>query len=213
MKLTALEIKQQTFERSFRGYDVAEVNAFLSIVSNEWENLVTRNKELERELNQMKEKVEHYQRVEEALHETLQTAKESAEQRVDGARKEARTKIEKAEMEAESMLREARQQRQQVRQSILRLLDRRDEIIRGIRSYLELAQESLDQFSKDESGTFTLPKGEAKEHPTELEQRLQEEPLLESANQSQSEETHQRSHRQSLAPGAEDMDDIIDEIE
>ena len=213
MKLTALEIKQQTFERSFRGYDVAEVNAFLSIVSNEWENLVSRNKELERETAQLKEKLDHYQRVEEALHETLQTAKESAEQRVDGARKEARSKIEKAEMEAESMLREARQQRQQVRQSILRLLDRREEIIRGIRSYLELAQESLSQFSKDETGTFSLPSDEKQEKPTDLEQRIQAHKITGGEEDAGGEVESPPRPRQSIAPGAEDVDEIIDELD
>jgi len=157
MKLTALEIKQQEFDKSFRGYDKAEVQAFLNLVSNEWEHLVTKNRELEDRIDELEEKLKHYERVEEALHETLQTAKESAEQKLTGARKDARNKIEKAEMEAESIIREATQQRQQVRQSIIRLLDRRKEIIGGIRSYLEMAQESLEQFSKDEAALFDLP--------------------------------------------------------
>lgn len=157
MKLTALEIKQQEFDKSLRGYDKDEVQAFLNLMSNEWEHMVAKNRELEKRIDELEEKLKHYERVEEALHETLQTAKESAEQKLSGARKDARNKIEKAEMEAESIIREATQQRQQVRQSIIRLLDRRKEIIGGIRSYLEMAQESLEQFSKDEAALFDLP--------------------------------------------------------
>lgn len=207
MKLTALEIKQQEFEKSLRGYDKAEVQAFLNLMSNEWEHLVARNRELEDKIDDLEEKLKHYERVEEALHETLQTAKESAEQKLSGARKDARNKIEKAEMEAESIIREATQQRQQVRQSIIRLLDRRKEIIGGIRSYLELAQESLDQFSKDEAALFDLPEDEDK-FSQKLNERAQrrKEKLLE-------EDVEFEEEPQALPPGAENVDDIIDELD
>ena len=209
MKLTALEIKQQEFEKSLRGYDKAEVQAFLNLVSNEWEHLVTKNRELEDRIDELEEKLKHYERVEEALHETLQTAKESAEQKLTGARKDARNKIEKAEMEAESIIREATQQRQQVRQSIIRLLDRRKEIIGGIRSYLEMAQESLEQFSKDEAALFDLPADDNKfsEKLNEKAERRKKKLTDDQDSENFENET------QPLPPGAEDMDDIIDELD
>ena len=158
MKLTALEIKQQQFEKSLRGYDTAEVHAYLNLIASEWEHMVGKMRELENQIDKMDDKLKHYERVEEALHETLQTAKDSAEQKLTGAKKESRNIIEKAEMEADSIVREAHQQRQQIRQSILRLLDRREEIISGIKSYLDIASDSLSQFSKDEASLFRLPK-------------------------------------------------------
>lgn len=208
MKLTALEIKQQEFEKSLRGYDKDEVQAFLNLMSNEWEHLVAKNRELEDRIDDLEEKLKHYERVEEALHETLQTAKESAEQKLTGARKDARNKIEKAEMEAESIIREATQQRQQVRQSIIRLLDRRKEIIGGIRSYLDLARESLEQFSKDEAALFDLPADEDK-FSEQLNERAErrKKALLDDEDQALEEDP------QTMPPGAEDMDDIIDELD
>lgn len=209
MKLTALEIKQQEFEKSLRGYDKDEVQAFLNLVSNEWEHLVAKNRELENRIEDLEEKLKHYERVEEALHETLQTAKESAEQKLTSARKDARNKIEKAEMEAESIIREATQQRQQVRQSIIRLLDRRKEIIGGIRSYLELAHESLEQFSKDEAALFNLPKEEEDNFSEKLNEKAKRrtEALFDDEN------TDFDDDSQPLPPGTEDMDDIIDELD
>jgi cell division initiation protein len=207
MKLTALEIKQQNFEKSLRGYDKAEVEAFLNLMSNEWEHMVAKNRELQKKIDELEEKLKHYERVEEALHETLQTAKESAEQKLTGARREAQTKIEKAEMEAESIIREATQQRQQVRQSIIRLLDRRKEIIGGMGSYLEMAQESLEQFSKDEASLFNLPDDEEK-----ISDSLQEraERRQKSAT---SKPGHEEADPQPLPPGTENVDDIIDELD
>ncbi|MEX0994683.1 MAG: DivIVA domain-containing protein, partial [Balneolaceae bacterium] len=163
MKLTALEIKQQTFEKSFRGYDPAEVHSFLNLVASEWEHLTGKIRDLENQIEKQNDKLKHYEQVEAALHETLQTAKDSAENKLSGAKKESKNIVEKAEIEADSIIREANQQRQQIRQSILRLLDRREEIIGGIRSYLELAQESLQQFGKDEASLFTLPKEDSPE--------------------------------------------------
>lgn len=208
MKLTALEIKQQNFEKSIRGYNTDEVKAFLNLVANEWEHLVAKNRELEKEIDELEDKIKHYQRVEEALHETLQTAKESAEQKLSGARKDARNKIEKAEIEAETIIREAQQQRQQIRQSILHLLDRRKEIIGGIRSYLELARESLDQFSKDEAALFDLPKSEEEEldapFKSQIKNRIGSKALDDDPEDDSSE---------AMPPGAEDVDNLIDELD
>ncbi|HLR24989.1 MAG TPA: DivIVA domain-containing protein [Fodinibius sp.] len=207
MKLTALEIKQQHFEKALRGYDRAEVDAFLNLMSNEWEHLIAKNRDLEKKIEDLEEKLKHYERVEEALHETLQTAKESAEQKLTGARREAQTKIEKAEMEAESLIREATQQRQQVRQSIIRLLDRRKEIIGGIRSYLEMAHESIEQFSKDEASLFNLPKDE-----DNISESLKERAERRQKETAHRPENARQEASQPLPPGTEDVDDIIDEL-
>lgn len=175
MKLTALEIKQQKFEKSLRGYEVNEVNAFLSMVASEYEGLVSKQRDLEREVTQLKDKLRQYERMESALHETLQTAKESVEQRLLGARQEAKTRLEQAEMEAEALIRDANQQRHELRQEIQRLIERRDDIVRGIRSYLELASESLAVFARDEAGPFShssepkAPAARSKPKPTKAD--------------------------------------------
>jgi cell division initiation protein len=207
MKLTALEIKQQQFEKSLRGYDVAEVQAYLNLISNEWEHLVGRVRDLETQIDKMNDKLKHYERVEEALHETLQTAKDSAEQKLTGARKEAKNIVEKAEMEADSIVREANQQRQQIRQSILRLLDRREEIISGIRSYLEIAQDSLQQFSKDEASLFSLPKEPKTDLSDDLSSSKSENNFSAKKSSSDGEDADVKS------AGPQSLDDILDELD
>lgn len=207
MKLTALEIKQQQFEKSLRGYDTAEVHAYLNLVASEWEHMVGKMRELESQIDKMDNKLKHYERVEEALHETLQTAKDSAEQKMSGAKKESINIIEKAEMEADSIVREAHQQRQQIRQSILRLLDRREEIISGIKSYLDIAQESLSQFSKDEAALFKLPK----EPNLEDELPFKKERGEEQESEITFDESQEGSKSKSIPP--QSLDDILDELD
>lgn len=218
MKLTPLEIKQQTFEKGLRGYDTADVQAFLTLVSNEFEHLINKNKELEQQIDKLTERVKHYERVEDALHETLQTAKESMEQKVSGAKQEAKNTLEKAEMEADAIIKEANHNRQQIRQSILRLLDRREEIINGISSYLENAKKSVEQFGKDEMEVFQLPKEEKLEESLENVKRptkfmLDEEGEAEGVKSAKKEKEDDEEEDHAFPPGSDRLDDILDEID
>ena len=204
MKLTPLEIKQQQFEKSLRGFDVAEVQSFLSLVSNEVEHLLNKNKELDDQIQKLSDRVRHYERVEEALHETLQTTKESVVQKIEHAKMEAQNKIDKAEMEADAIIKEANHQRQNVRQTILRLLDKREEIIGGIGSYLDNARNSLDQFSKDELKAYTLEDSEQVK-PTSDDVQKSKFQLDVDNSKPETEEAFMTS--------GESIDDILDEID
>lgn len=198
MKLTALEIKQQQFEKSLRGYDTAEVQSYLNLIASEWEHMVGKIRELETQVDKMNNKLQHYERVEEALHETLQTAKSSAEEKLSGAKKEAEIIREKAEMEAESIVKDAHQQRREIRQSIIQLVDKREEMIRSLKSYLENTRDSLEQFSSDDRSLFKVPK----------------QPEINSPQPSKADKGSTPSSEESSdIPGAEKIDNIIDELD
>lgn len=202
MKLTALEIKQQQFEKTLRGYDVSEVNAYLSLIANEWEHLAGKVRELETKLETADNKLKHYEKVEQALHETLKTAKENADQKLESANKEADHIIEKAEIESENIIKDATQRRQQIRQSILRLIERREEIISGMNSYLDMAQQSLQNLTRDDTFQYSLPKEESES---------------ESDNKKASTRSgtahSQKQDYQSAPSGSDDLDDILDNID
>ena len=51
MKITALDIRQKTFEKSFRGVDKDEVQAFLLQLSQQWERMGDENRELRMKLD------------------------------------------------------------------------------------------------------------------------------------------------------------------
>ena len=217
MKITPLEIKQQQFEKSLRGFDVADVQQFLILVSNEYENLLNKNKDLEEQIEKLSERVKHYEKVEEALHETLQTTKESVAQKMDNARADAKHTMEKAHLDAESIVKEANHQKAQIRQNILRLLDRREEIIVGISSYLETASNTIKTFKDDEMKIFSL-ENEANDLPIETKYP----PIKENKtgkrfkfddNSDTNNEFIQQSHDNGYAPGSDRLDDILDEID
>lgn len=201
MKLTAIEIKQQQFEKSLRGYDPSEVHSFLNLIANEWEHMVGKIRELEAQVDKMNDKLRHYERVEEALHETLQTAKNSAEEKLSSARNEARLIEERAELEAESIIQETYQKRRQIRQNILQLIDKREDMIRTIRSFLENTSETLNQFSKDDQSLFSLP--DTEEAPAEEKKKKSK----------KDPEKKDQEPKNPPPPGSDKIDDILDEID
>ena len=231
MKITPIEIKQQQFEKSLRGFDVAEVQSFLTLVSNEYENLITKNQELEDQIEKLTDRVKHYERVEEALHETLQTTKESVAQKMDNARLEAKNLVDKAHLEAETIVKEAHHEKAHIRQSILRLLDKREEIIVGISSYLENASSTISKFKDDEMKIFSF--NEKVEEPIQKSADKNVDVIEAEKNKAEENSTNTRftfdveadqtssdidtsfmnSDDDSYPPGSERLDDILDEID
>lgn len=154
MKLTPLEIKQHQFDKSLRGYDVVEVQSFLALVASEVEQLQQKNSELQEQVQGLNKRITHYEKVEEAIHETLQTTKESVAQKMDQARNEAKTVMDRAHIEAERKIQEAQQQRSTIRQDIMRLLERRDEMIQGFQQFLENNMGMVEKFAANEFHIF-----------------------------------------------------------
>ena len=242
MKLTALEIKQQSFDKTLRGYDVAEVQAFLNMASAQWEAMATRIRELEARIEELNGKVKHYEKVEIALHETLMAARESAESRMEDARKDARILIDKAHHESESILRDAMVRKQEIRQSANQLLNHRGEMINGLRAYLERSLSTLEHFDEDLEGLFKLPPepvdpaplretaaspptekteqpeptGQSEPHDTAASDGHPSEPLgpePDAASQVETEKPEAFPSAAGKNSGRNDLDDILDELD
>lgn len=154
MKLTPLEIKQHQFDKSLRGYDVGEVQSFLALVASEVEQLQQKNSELQEQVQGLNQRITHYEKVEEAIHETLQTTKESVAQKMEQARNEAKTAMDRAHMEADRMIQEAQQQRSNIRQEMIRLLERRDEMIQSFQQFLDNNMGMVEKFAANEFHIF-----------------------------------------------------------
>ncbi|GAA3982357.1 DivIVA domain-containing protein [Hymenobacter antarcticus] len=109
MKLTALDIRQKTFEKSFRGVDKDEVQAFLTTISQQWERLGDENRELRLKLEHAQQDVQKMREVESSLYRTLKTAEDTGHNITEQAQRDADLRIREAQFQAESLLSEARQ--------------------------------------------------------------------------------------------------------
>lgn len=109
MKITALDIRQKTFEKSFRGVDREEVQAFLNMVSQQWERMGDENRELRLKLEHAQHDVQKMREVESSLYRTLKTAEDTGNSITEQAQRDADLRRREAQLLAEQTLSEARQ--------------------------------------------------------------------------------------------------------
>lgn len=146
MRVSPLDIRKQEFTRAFRGYEVEEVQAFLQMLSTEWEEMRDEHRRLEEQLRSIEGKIRHYERVEEALQEALQTARDSSRKTVENAEERARNIIKSAESKAAEIQGEALTQRDRLRQENSRLLNRQHELVARLRAFLTSEMEMLERY-------------------------------------------------------------------
>jgi len=108
MKVTPLEIRQKTFERTLRGYDKDEVNAFLLSLSQEWERMNDEIKEMKMKFENSEREVSKLREVETSLFRTLKTAEDTGANVVDQAKKTAELHVREAQISANALLNEAK---------------------------------------------------------------------------------------------------------
>ncbi len=107
MKVTPLDIQQQTFRRRIRGYDFREVEEFLNLLRDEFEGQILENQKLKEELTRLKNLVDEYRSKEEILKSAIITAQKITEDIRANALKEARIVLSEADLKAEDIIREA----------------------------------------------------------------------------------------------------------
>lgn len=108
MKITPLEIRQKDFEKTFRGYDKEEVDAFLQALSQEWERAQDEIKDFRKRLEQSEHEASRLREVEHSLFKTLKTAEDTGASLVEQANKSAELHVREAQMNSEAILNESR---------------------------------------------------------------------------------------------------------
>jgi cell division initiation protein len=108
MKVTPLEIRQKTFEKTLRGYDKDEVNGFLLTLSQEWERNQDELKELRMKCDASEREVGKLREVETSLFRTLKTAEDTGANVIEQANKSAELILRESQIKAEALLNEAK---------------------------------------------------------------------------------------------------------
>ncbi|WP_378952071.1 DivIVA domain-containing protein [Pelosinus sp. sgz500959] len=105
--LTPLDIHNKEFKKSFRGYNEEDVDEFLDRVIKDYEQLYRENIEIKENLDRLSSKLEHFQHMENTLHNTLIIAQETAEEVKLNAKRTTELMIKEAEVQARKILDEA----------------------------------------------------------------------------------------------------------
>lgn len=170
MKITPIEIRQHTFEKSLRGYKVDDVDAFLSSLSQEWERVVGESKMLKMQLELAEKELNKLKEIELTLFRTLKNAEDSslqiaeqanrqAEQYLAETRQKADEQVTAAKKKSAVMIQDAESQARYVRENLsveLKSLEQdfkameryKDNLMVQIRALATNAMESVDRFEK-----------------------------------------------------------------
>ncbi|AIF66299.1 DivIVA domain-containing protein [Terribacillus saccharophilus] len=107
MPLTPLDIHNKEFARGFRGYDEDDVNDFLDRVIKDYEIIIREKKDLEERMQQLEERLGHFNNIETTLNKSILVAQETAEEVKGNAMKESKLIIKEAEKNADRIINES----------------------------------------------------------------------------------------------------------
>lgn len=107
MSITPLDIHNKEFKSVLRGYDRNEVDEFLDMVIKDLEQVFKESAELKNSNQSLTEKLEHYHKLEQTLHNALVVAQETAEEVKASAKREAQLIVREAEIKADRLVDDA----------------------------------------------------------------------------------------------------------
>src|SRR5436853_3231366 len=106
MNVSPLDLRQQRFRKSVRGFDPVEVTAFLAAVADDYEQALRETDRLRQDLMRMEAVLSEHREHEKNLQATLTTAQKLSDDIKASADDEARRILAAAEAEAKRMIRE-----------------------------------------------------------------------------------------------------------
>jgi DivIVA domain-containing protein len=109
MKITPLEIRQYEFEKTFRGYNIEEVDNFLANLSQEWERVLNESKMLRMQLEIAEKEANKLREIEMTLFKTLKTAEDTSKMITDQASQQGDKHVQDAKLYGEKAIIDAHQ--------------------------------------------------------------------------------------------------------
>ena len=147
MNLSPLDIRKNEFKKSFRGFDIEEVNSFLEMVSMEYENVIRENVMVNEKYNTLSDQLKRYHDMEGTLQETLISAERTREDTLKNASKQAELIIREAEVKSISMIEDARRELSGLVSQINELRIQKDSYISRIKALIKSQLETFDNVS------------------------------------------------------------------
>lgn len=150
MRIAPLDIEQQTFATTMRGYDKAEVKAFIGLLRVELEDLLKENQRLKDEIRKLESLLADYRESEQALKDTMVTTQKLVEQIKGGAKKEAEILMGQAEVQAERIINQAYQRLAKMIDEIGEVKRQRAQYISSYQALLQTHNQLLKVIEEEE---------------------------------------------------------------
>ncbi len=129
-----------------RGFDCAEVEAFLETVVEDFEEVVRENAQIQRESERLTRELESLRGREKTIQNTLTTAQGIVEQIKRTAAREAESIVVEAELRAEKLLRDTRERRAELSHEVTELRHIRTRLDTDLRKTLDTYTRMIEAF-------------------------------------------------------------------
>ena len=163
MRLTPLDIKKQEFRKTMRGFDPMEVETFLEMVADEYEELLKDRNQLKEEVSKLQTQLQDYQQVEHTLKETLMNAQESIKRARANSEKEGEMIIREAELKADEIVGRAYKELEKMKNELMLVKSQKDSFASKLKHLIQSQLELIEILEKDD---FVWP-GEKSQKSTE----------------------------------------------
>jgi len=141
VRITPIDIRKQEFRRTMRGYDMDEVDTFMTMVSEEMEELISSAHQAKTEAASLKERLTEYQQMEATMRETLITVQQAAEEKREASHREADIILKEAEVRAGHWIEDAHRSIRDIKKELAKLRAMRDSYVTRLKM---LVQAQLD---------------------------------------------------------------------
>ena len=147
--LTPQEVSERAFPKaSFGGYNMAQVDEFLDVLTEDYSALYSENAVLKSKMKVLVEKVEEYRSTEEAMRKALMAAQRMADDLVKEAEQKRAQILEEAEAEAGRKVEAIRQEAEAERFRLESAQKETASYVAQVRALHTKAAEYLDQLSQ-----------------------------------------------------------------
>ncbi len=143
--LTPIDIQGKTF-KSGMGYSKADVDAFISSLTADYESLYKDNLAMKEKINSLNESLNHYKEIEKSLQKALVLAETTAEETITSAKKNATVIEQEAVLKAQSIVADAKVELDKIHVQTTDLLQQYD---RYKAQYRSLASSQLSLLDSD----------------------------------------------------------------
>jgi cell division initiation protein len=149
MRMTPLDVQSHQFASRFRGYDPDEVEAFLRIVSEDYESLVRETDSQGDRIRRLESRIEELSAQEHLLKETLLSAQAMTQELSRTAEREAELRLAEVEVRAEKILDASHRRAARLGQDIRDMRGLRSRLAESLRSAAETHLAILETLEAD----------------------------------------------------------------
>ncbi len=171
MKITPQDINTQEFKRSLRGYDMDEVDAFLTQVADELEARIQENLQLKDQVKVLEDRIGEYRRLDQRLKDTLVTAQEMKEEITKASQHRVEAAAAQARAEAQRIVADAHKQLVRIQSQVDDLKRYRDSFVIRYKAFLDQQYRFLADYAKSEGAGAAPERKAGKPEKTEAPEK------------------------------------------